>query len=106
MNLYGGPIDEYYNDKNNRIDSEPGNPLSNGSGLRKHDMDDVLDDEQLLHLKSTYDLPYMTCEQEEALLEDLCRAGVLTKEECSSYVRYGGNVLESLTGQINSNINM
>ena len=47
----------------------------------------------------------MTCEEEETLLQDLNKMGVLTNEDCGAFVKTGGNIFEDLTRQISANIN-
>jgi hypothetical protein len=48
----------------------------------------------------------MTCEEEETLLDDLNKMGVLTNEDCGCYTITGGNIYESVNRQVSSNINL
>lgn len=75
--------------------------------VRKPDTDDaVLSDGQIRELKERYNLNYMTCEEEETLLQDLNKMGVLTGEDCGAFVKSGGNIFETLTRQISADINL
>ena len=108
MNLYGGPIDRSFDEGKNRKNSEP----ETGShaakyNLRKPDMaENTLTEEQVRQLKGKYDFAFMTCEEEETLLQDLNKMGILTKEDCGSYTISGGNIFESLNRQVSSDINL
>jgi len=68
--------------------------------------DAALTEHQVHELKTKYNIKNMTCEEEETLLQDLKKMGVLTKEECGSFFRSAGNILEELTRQFSSNINL
>lgn len=62
--------------------------------------------EQIHQLKDKFNLLHMTCDEEELLLKDLNEMGILSNEECGSYLKSGGNILESLTKQISADINL
>jgi len=62
--------------------------------------------EQIEELNEKYDLLNMTCEEQEMLMMDLNEIGILTKEECGSYLISEGNIFESLTKQVGSDINL
>jgi hypothetical protein len=75
--------------------------------VKKPDMGDAfLSDGQIRELKERYNLNCMTCEEEETLLQDLNKMGILTNEDCGAFVKSGGNILEALTRQISANINL
>lgn len=75
--------------------------------VKKPDMGDImLSDDQLQDLKEKYDFRYMTCEEEETLLQDLHKLGILTNEDCSSFVKSNGNIFEVLNKQVSADINL
>ncbi len=109
MNMYGGPIDLYYEEEKSSKNSDPGSSLSSAArfNVRKPDMgENTLTEEQILQLKGKYNLAYMTCEEEVTLLQDLNQMGILTKEECGAYAVSEGNIFESLTRQVSKDINL
>jgi hypothetical protein len=74
--------------------------------IRKPNGNNVpLTEKQILELKNKYNLTYMTCEEEETLLQDLKKMGVLSKGECGTFLSSSGNILEELTRQFSSDIN-
>jgi len=86
---------------------EAAQPIQARKTIRKPDPGDVLlSDDQIRELKGKYDLNDMTFEEEETFMQDLNRMGILSREDCGSYVRSGGNIFESLTKQVNSDINL
>ena len=75
--------------------------------IRKPNLGDAaLTEHQIRELKGKYNIKNMTCEEEETLLQDLKKMGVLTKEECGSFFRSAGNILEELTRQFSADINL
>jgi hypothetical protein len=75
--------------------------------IRKPNMSDsTLTENQIRELRSKYNLRQMTCEEEETLLQDLRRMGVLSKDECTTFLQSAGNILEELTSQFSSDINL
>ena len=70
------------------------------------EMEITLSREQINQLNEKYDLLHMTFEEEEQLMKDLNEIGILTKEECGSYLISEGNIFESLTKQVNSDVNL
>ncbi len=62
--------------------------------------------EQIEQLNDKYDLLHMTCEEEELFMKDLNEMGILTKEDCGSYLISEGNIFESLTKQVGADINL
>ncbi len=111
MNLYGGPIEEYFNENehvkgNGKASSEMHPTAASKCAMRKQDRENALPYEQIMELRSRYDLSYMTCEEQESLLDELCRMGALTKEDCASYMPSDGNISEALTQQFNADIKL
>lgn len=110
MNLYGGPIDRLHNaEGQSRKNPEPETSSSYAAkyNVKKPDMEaSTLTEEQVQQLKDKYNLTYMTCEEEEILLQDLNEMGILTKEDCSAYTVSGGNIFESLNRQVSADINL
>lgn len=75
--------------------------------VRKPDLGDILlSDDQIRQLKGKYDLNDMTFEEEETFMRDLNKMGILSKEDCGSYVKSGGNIHESLTRRVSADINL
>jgi hypothetical protein len=75
--------------------------------VKKPDMGDILlSDSQIRELKGKYNIKYMTCEEEEALMEDLCRMGILTNEDCGAFVKSDGSIFDILSRQISADINL
>jgi hypothetical protein len=75
--------------------------------VRKPDMGDILlSNDQVQELKEKYNIKYMTCDEEETLLQDLNKMGVLTNEDCAAFVISDGNIFDSLTKQVSSDINL
>ena len=66
----------------------------------------VLTEDQIRKINGRYQLPDLTCEEEELLIQDLIGMDILTEDDGCSYTKSGGNVLESLTKQIGANINL
>ena len=112
MSMYGGPIEEYFggNDyaKGNRSSDGEAYPSvsPNKFAVRRLDRENALSSGQIMELRSRYDLNYMTCEAQENLLDELCRMGMLTKEDSVAYMVSDGNILESLTRQVGDDIKL
>jgi hypothetical protein len=68
--------------------------------------DAALTENQIHELKAKYNIRNMTSEEEETLLQDLKKMGVLTKEECGSFFRSAGNILETMSRQFSADINL
>lgn len=66
----------------------------------------ILSDDQIHDLKEKYNLNYMTCEEEETLLQDLNKWGILTNEDCGAFVKTGGNIFDTMTRQVSADINL
>ncbi len=112
MNMYGGPIEEYFDEndyeRGNRSSDRDVYPSvsSNKFASRRFDKENALSSERIMELRDRYDLNYMTCEAQENLLDELCRMGMLTKEDCEAYMISEGNLLESLARQVAVDIKM
>lgn len=75
--------------------------------FRKPDTGDMaLSRDQIMELKERYNFKCMTCEQEETLLRDLGKMGVLTKEECGAFLKSDGNIFDELRRQFSADINL
>lgn len=75
--------------------------------VKKPDLGDIiLSDGQLQELKGKYNFKYMTCEEEETLLQDLNKMGILTHEDCGAFVTSSGNIIDVLTRQVSADINL
>ncbi|MDD3168329.1 MAG: hypothetical protein PHC91_02550 [Eubacteriales bacterium] len=108
MNLYGGPIEQSFNEEYNRR-RKNGDPefVSRGakSHARKQEKGEfALTEDQIRDVRDKYDLTCMSEEEEEAFLQHLIKTGILTKADGDSYIRTGGNLFEACTKQINVKI--
>lgn len=75
--------------------------------VKRPDMGDIiLSYDQIQELKEKYNFTYMTCEEEETLLQDLNKMGILTNEDCGAFVTSNGNIFDVLTRQISTDINL
>jgi len=108
MNTYGEPIGQ--NSNNEDAFTKLRNKERNEEAIMKRNKNSErgtsLTSEQIRELKDKYDLLYMTCEEEQMFMKDLNEMGILTKGECGSYLKSGGNIFESLTKQISADINL
>lgn len=107
MNLYGGPIEQNFNeDYNRRKNSDPESTARSAKNHAKKQekWDPALAEDQIRHIRDNYDLICMSEEQEEAFLQDLIKMGILSKRECDAYAKNGGNLFEEVSNQINLNI--
>lgn len=103
MDLYGGPIEQNFSkgmnhSKKNHDAEVSAPPKGNSKG------ECALTEGQIRELKGKFNLTYLSCEEEEALMQDLIRMGILTKADGDSYTRTGGNLIDALTKQINASI--
>lgn len=108
MNMYEEPIGQ--NRNNEDAFTKLRNIERNEEAIMKRnnnsETEPSLTREQIHQLKDKYDLFHMTCEEEEILMKDLIEMGILTKEECGSCLKSGGNIFESLTKQVSADINL
>lgn len=109
MSLNGGPIHRFfdYGEKNEKkTEQEEDSSHAARYNIKMPDMgESTLTEEQILQLKNKYHLTDMTCEEEEILLQDLNKMGILTNEDCSAYAVSGGNLFESLNRQVSAGMN-
>lgn len=66
----------------------------------------VLSKDQVRQIKNKYNLNNLTCEEEETLMRELSRMGILCEEDWDCYSRSGGNIYESLKKKVTADINL
>lgn len=66
----------------------------------------VLSKDQIRQIKNKYNLIDLSSEEEETLMQDLSRMGILMEEDWYCCSRSGGNIFESLKKQVSADINL
>lgn len=74
--------------------------------LNSKNDDKYLSEAQIKKLKGKYNFQNMTPAEEEGFLRELYDMGILTQEDCNCYSKAGGNIVETLTNRVSTDINL